>query len=288
MLPQHRLDLYPAPELGVGAGGDPYSHTQFVVRGDADTNAHAYLDSDANAHSDRDADGDSDAYAHTDREFVVMAAQIAAEPAKRRRNPAVRTAEWILAVVVIVLVVVAIFLAVSIRHSSTGQTTFFGRPVYSVASGSMTPTFDTGDLIIDRSITGTAAEHLQKGQIITFTATQATSGSSSIVITHRIYAVVRGPLIGGVRTVEYRTKGDANNAPDQDLVQPSAILGVYQQRVPFGGYVLSTLHQPITFIVLIMIPVAYLVEEEVRRRWVRLGEEAAQRRSAANRPGDLW
>jgi signal peptidase len=182
--------------------------------------------------------------------------------------------------------VVAIFLASSLRHTSTGQTTIFGRPVYSVASGSMTPTFDTGDLIVDKAISTTAAEHLHKGQIITFTSTPTTANGSSLVITHRIYAVVTGPVVAGVKTVSYRTKGDANNAPDQGLIAPSAILGVYQQRVPFGGYVLSTLHQPITFVILIMIPVLYLVVEEVRRRWIRLGQQDASRRSASARPED--
>jgi len=186
---------------------------------------------------------------------------------------------------VIVLVVVAIFLAVSLRHTTSGQTMFFGRPVYSVASGSMTPTFAAGDVIIDRAISASAAEHLHKGEIITFETGPATGGSS-LVVTHRIYAVVK-LSVNGVQTVSYRTKGDANNAPDQDLVEPASIQGVYQQRIPFGGYVLGTLHQPITFVVLILIPVIYLAEEEIRRRWIRLGEQdAARKRAQQGRTGE--
>src|ERR1019366_6920604 len=157
----------------------------------------------------------------------MMAAQIDGQPVKRRRNPVVRVVEWVLAVVVIVLVVLAIFLAGSLRHGAAGQTSFFGSPVSSVASGSMAPAFDTGDLIADKTITTSAAEHLHKGQIITFNTTPATAGGSSLLITHRIYAVVKGPVVAGVQTVSYRTKGDANNAPDLSLVSPSAILGVY-------------------------------------------------------------
>lgn len=200
----------------------------------------------------------------------------------RRRHPVARVVQWVLTTVVIVLVLVAIFLAVFLRHDANGQTTFFGRPVYSVASGSMTPAFATGDLIVDSTISTTAAEHLHKGQIITFQATQTVGSSAGLVITHRIYAVVQGPVVAGLQTVEYRTKGDANNAPDLALVSPSAILGVYQERVPFGGYILGTLHQPLTFVILIMIPVVYLVEEEVRRRWTALGEQETQRRQAEN------
>jgi signal peptidase len=220
-----------------------------------------------------------------------MAAQVGT-PAKRRRNPVVKVVEWVLAIVVIVLVVLAIFLAVFLRHGADGQTTFLGRPVYSVASGSMTPTFDTGDMIIDKTVSTSAAEHLHKGQIITFETTPTAGGiavNSSLVITHRIYAVVAGPVVAGVHTVEYRTKGDANKTPDLALVPPSAIQGVYQERIPFGGYVLSSLHQPITFVILIMIPVVFLVEEEIRRRWVSLGEQETQRKRAEkNRQGEPW
>jgi signal peptidase len=207
-----------------------------------------------------------------------MAAQLR-QPA-RRRHPVVKAVQWVLAVVVIVLVLVAIFLAVSIRHGAAGETTLFARPVYSVDSGSMAPTFDTGDLIIDNRVSATAAEHLHKGQIITFEATKAVGNTAGLVITHRIYAVVTRKGVAGAQTVEYRTKGDANNAPDVALVSPSAIQGVYQERVPFGGYVLNTLHQPITFVILIMIVVVYLAEEIVRRKWIALGEKDAQRRQA--------
>jgi len=210
-----------------------------------------------------------------------MAVQPTAARTRSSLGRAALVVQWVLATIVIVLVVLAVFLAVFIRHGANGQTTFFGHPVYSVASGSMTPTFDTGDLIVDTPISAAAAAHLHKGQIITFSTTPAVAGSPSLVITHRLYAVVKGPVANGVQTVEYRTKGDANNAPDLALVSPSAILGLYQgQRIPFGGYVLSTLHQPMTFVILILIPVVYLIFEEVRKRWIALGEVDAARKRA--------
>ena len=210
-------------------------------------------------------------------------------PMRRRRNPVLRVLETVVAVVVIVLVVLAIFLAVSLRHGADGQTSVFGRPVYSVDSGSMTPTFDTGDLIVDKTISATAAEHLHKGQIITFRATPAVGGTAGLVVTHRIYAVVRNQSVAGVPGVEYQTKGDANNAPDVGVVAPSAILGLYQgQRIPFGGYVLSTLHQPITFVVLIMTVVVYLAEELIRRKWIALGaQDVRRKREAKDRQGEF-
>ncbi len=216
-----------------------------------------------------------------------MAAHVGT-PAKRR-HPVATAVQWVLAAVVIVLVVLALFLALSLRHGANGATTLFGRPIYSVDSGSMAPTFNTGDLIIDNTISAAAAAHLRKGQIITFQATPAVGTSSGLVITHRIYSVATGRLVDGVPTIEYRTKGDANNAPDVGLVAPTAVLGLYQgERIPFGGYVLSTLHQPITFVFLIMIVVVYVAEELIRKKWVALGEQDGQRKRAqSDRGGGL-
>jgi signal peptidase len=216
-----------------------------------------------------------------------MAGRVGTAPG--RRHPVVKAVQWVLAAVVIVLVVLALSLAVSLRHSANGETTLFGRPIFSVDSGSMSPTFNTGDLIIDNTVSATAVAHLHKGQIITFQATPAVGTSAGLVITHRIYAVLTGQSASGTPTVEYRTKGDANNAPDVGLVTPSAILGLYQgQRIPFGGYALNTLHQPITFVVLIMIVVVYVAEELIRKKWVDLGEQEARRKQAqANREGGL-
>jgi signal peptidase len=183
---------------------------------------------------------------------------------------------------VLLAAVIAVFLAVSVRHNTDGVDTIFGHPIFSVASGSMTPAIDTGDLIVDNPVTSTQAASLHVGQIISFR--ESASGASSLIISHRIVAVLPRSASAAVL---YRTKGDANNAPDLGTVAPSQVVGVYSARVPFGAYVLSTLHQPLTFVVLIMIPVVYLAEEEVRRRWIALGIQDAERRDAARKRAEI-
>lgn len=204
---------------------------------------------------------------------------------------ALRVVRWLFTALVLGVVVLALVLAVSVRHAVNGETTMFGHPVYSVASGSMTPTFDTGDLIVDNPISGPAALTLHPGQVITFVAASGDGKEAGLVVTHRIVARVLNPADPGSSPVEYRTKGDANNAPDVALVPASAVLGVYHgERIPFGGYVLAALHQPITFVVLILIPVAYIAEELIRRQWLVLGDRAGQQRDARGdgRPDARW
>lgn len=164
------------------------------------------------------------------------------------------------------LMVLAIGLAVLVRTGPDGVSTVLGHPVFSVASGSMTPTFDTGDVIIDNPISATQAQRLHKGQIITFRAGPSAAVGGSLIITHRINSIVSRSTVPGGPTV-YRTKGDANNAPDAFTVSSTSILGIYQgARIPFGGYVLSALHQPATFVILVLVALSMLAVAAVRPR----------------------
>ncbi|MDA8332368.1 MAG: signal peptidase I [Candidatus Dormibacteraeota bacterium] len=195
----------------------------------------------------------------------------------------------LLTVLVVLLLAVAIFLAVTVKNGPYGERVVFGHPAFSVASGSMAPTFVPGDLIYDRTVTLAQASHLRKGQIITFVDPARTAGQAPLVITHRIYSVGTGPGPGGLTQVEYRTKGDANNVPDALPVAAADVLGVYQGSIPLGGYVLTAVHQPVTFVILIMIPVLYFVTGETRRRWRAIdAEERAAREKEADSMGRPW
>lgn len=177
-----------------------------------------------------------------------------------------------LTVVAVLALVGSILLVVLVRQGPDGETSVLGHPILEVASGSMTPTFDAGDLILDNPVSLSAAEHLHRGEVITFRSTTFTQGGAPILITHRIHKVIPGTSPAGVR---YQTKGDANNVVDAGLVAPAAIVGIYQGiRVPDGAYVLSALHQPTTFVVLAVLLVVFLGAGEFRRRWRQLGQVA--------------
>lgn len=154
----------------------------------------------------------------------------------------------LMTLVAVMIATLAVVIAVASHFSPPGQYTVFGHPVMSVLSGSMTPTIRTGDLIYDDHISLARAEHLRVGQIISFRAT------AEKTFTHRIHAV---KTVGG--SVFYQTKGDANNAPDQALVAPSQIVGLYQGKMPYGGYFLNALHTPFTLGLLLAAPLLWLL-----------------------------
>ncbi len=116
-----------------------------------------------------------------------------------------------------------------------------GVRVYAVDSGSMSPTFNTGALVVDLPVTPPTVFHV--GDVITF---HPTPGYTA---THRIAAI--GP--DGIST-----KGDANPSSDVGYIQPSMIAGRVAFSVPFGGYVAVFFKHPVGVVALLLLLLAML------------------------------
>ncbi len=112
---------------------------------------------------------------------------------------------------------------------------------YAVDSGSMSPTFNTGALVVDLPVT--RATVFRVGDVVTF---HPTPGYTA---THRIAAI--GP--DGIST-----KGDANPSSDVGFIQPSMIAGRVAFSVPFGGYVAVFFQQPLGVVALLLLLLALL------------------------------
>lgn len=103
-----------------------------------------------------------------------------------------------------------------------------GYRVYVVHTGSMTPTYRPGDVVIDKP----ARTAPVPGQVITFRH----DASTPDVVTHRVVEVTATGLI--------HTKGDANPAPDVWDIKPTMVRGEVVHGVPRLGYLLVFLQQP--------------------------------------------
>jgi signal peptidase I len=97
--------------------------------------------------------------------------------------------------------------------------TLFGWQAVALVSGSMSPLFNPGDVVVAEPYDNS---QLDPGTVIVFHA----PGSGEIT-THRI--------VGVHGDGSYRTKGDANGIPDSSPVPPSAIVAVGRLRVPLIG-----------------------------------------------------
>lgn len=104
-----------------------------------------------------------------------------------------------------------------------------GSRAFVATSGSMTPVFDAGDVVIIRE---TSPNDIRVGDIVTF----SNKSNPTQFITHRVVRI-EPSLSGGVA---FATKGDANRETDESLVDASRLVGAYSRRVPLLGTVALT------------------------------------------------
>jgi signal peptidase len=105
-----------------------------------------------------------------------------------------------------------------------------GATPYTVLTGSMTPTYPPGSLVVVRTV---EPESLTTGDVITY---QLDSGKPTVV-THRI--VSQG--FDGDGEVVLHTQGDANDGPDPDPVKAVQVRGEVWYAVPYLGYLNTVL-----------------------------------------------
>ena len=97
----------------------------------------------------------------------------------------------------------------------------FTHTLIAIGSNSMKPTYFRGDAVIFKK---TPPSNISAGQIIAFK-------KGDRIITHRVVYVEKHDY-----SYTYKTKGDANNAPDAFKVDQRELLGVVKQRIKYVGY----------------------------------------------------
>jgi signal peptidase len=103
-----------------------------------------------------------------------------------------------------------------------------GYRVYVIHTGSMTPTYTPGYLMIDAP----ARDGYHPGDVITFRHSAYTTD----VVTHRITHIMPNGLI--------HTKGDGNRTADVWQIRPDQVRGRVIAGIPLLGYLAVFLQQP--------------------------------------------
>ena len=125
-----------------------------------------------------------------------------------------------------------------------------GYQMYIVLSGSMSPEFDTGSLAFVQEVD---TDGLAVGDIITYRS-QADSDS---LTTHRIVDIIRND------SVQFVTRGDANNVNDPNPVLAENVVGQVSGSVPYVGYVLNFVQTRQGLILLIFVPGVLIIIYEL-------------------------
>jgi signal peptidase len=100
-----------------------------------------------------------------------------------------------------------------------------GYRLYAVRTGSMTPTYPTGSLLLDAPA---RPGQPRVGQVITFRTIDG-------LVTHRVHDITPAGI---------KTKGDANESVDSWTLPQRNVEGAVVGGIPYGGYLLVFLQQP--------------------------------------------
>ncbi len=122
--------------------------------------------------------------------------------------------------------------------------------VYTVLSGSMEPAIHTGSLIFVKPL-----ESYNEGDIIT-----VPTRDGKKTVTHRVISKTEknGEVI-------FKTKGDANDSEDKEIIKEGDIIGKTFLAIPLLGYPVNYAKTPQGLILLIIIPAIIIIYDEVRK-----------------------
>jgi signal peptidase len=128
---------------------------------------------------------------------------------------------------------------------------------YVVGSSSMRPALEAGDVIFVEDV---PPESVEVGDVITYRegAVEVIENGEADFITHRVVEVIEtddGRL--------FQTKGDANNAPDQQAVAAANVVGRVSFHLPYLGHALAFTTTNVGIFTLVIVPVGLLILGEV-------------------------
>lgn len=152
----------------------------------------------------------------------------------------------ILLVIISVLIVIGVFYITQIKLFNNDYANLLGYTFFEVATGSMSPTINVGDVVIVK-----ITKEVNENDIIVFK-------EENNFITHRLIQKEEGQII---------TKGDANNSEDKSITEDS-ILGKVITIIPQIGNWRKAILSPevigliLIFIVLLIISFIYSARVE--------------------------
>lgn len=181
-----------------------------------------------------------------------------------------KTAKKVWSIISTVLVVIVVLCAVFLVGSR-----LLGYQVYNVISGSMSPTYEVGDLIYVKKVD---VNTIQKGDPITFVLDE-----NKTVATHRVVAV-------DAENQCFYTKGETNDVVDPP-VHFNNVIGVPKFSIPFLGYVADFVQHPpglyITIgIFLVLIVLVFLPDLLRKKKKAKAGAENEAAPEEAERPAE--
>lgn len=113
---------------------------------------------------------------------------------------------------------------------------------YTILTQSMYPTIKAGDIVITYK---NDDNKYNNGDVITFISEQ----NGGITVTHRIKEV-----FSVNENYSYKTKGDNNNAADNEVISGDNVLGKVVLKIPKAGYIQQFLVSKTGWVIAVLLP----------------------------------
>ena len=172
---------------------------------------------------------------------------------KIKENKILKTIGNILYTLLFILVVLML-LVVVMQRATNNTIAVGGFRMFSVATGSMIPVYEVGDVLVSKEIDG---EDIKVGYDLIY---QGKKGSfSGKIVTHRVISIEKKED-GNYKII---TQGVANNAADPEIDQ-TQVYGKVICNVKILGLIGKLVRNVYTFYFILLIPVAVLIVKNVR------------------------
>ncbi|PAB59971.1 signal peptidase I [Anaeromicrobium sediminis] len=168
----------------------------------------------------------------------------------------------------VLLIFLALFTMIQGKRNPTYIPSIVGYKLLSVLTGSMRPVLEPGDMIVIKEIN---PEDIKEKDVITYRMNKDT------LVTHRVVEIINedGNLL-------FRTKGDANNTEDFELIKSEQIIGTLSFNIPKGGYISNFAKSPKGFVLFILVPIILLIAYELKSILLELGKDEKDNKDNPN------
>ena len=174
---------------------------------------------------------------------------------KEMRRKMMRIIVYILVIPILIYNVTIVY---QLFSSSNTTPSFFGYKTFVIVSGSMLPELQIGDIVVIKNV---EQSDINEEDIISFREGNA-------IVTHRVKEIIEG------ENIQYRTKGDANNAEDANLVEIGDVEGEYSFKIPKLGKIIIFMQNKVGIIVIaILIYILYICNKNKEERLIMRREK---------------
>lgn len=125
---------------------------------------------------------------------------------------------------------------------------------YVVLSSSMSPSIQAGDVVL---VDDVSPSEIKTGDVITFEPPAGHAEGDAERVTHRVVEVIERD-----DGLYFRTQGDANEDPDQQLVPAENVVGRVAFTIPKIGYVIQFAASDLGILLFIVVPAVLLMVSE--------------------------